>query len=533
MYLKLKFYRFFNLLNFYFIHIYNYKYISFFTDYFNNIYYKKSFTDKKKSQILVELNFLQSSLIINSYLLKKIFNNNKSEIVLYRSLYSNNFFIKIFIKTIYLFKIDIFSIYRNIFDVKKIIYPKIFNENHVVNNIFAKVCSNLKSKNDVENIKINEVHIGDLIYDSYLRIYNEPTINLEKKFYQHLRICVSNFIFWESYLKKNKIEAVITSHSVYISAILLRLAVKNNISVYISSLTNIYKLSKKNLWAYKEFKKYPNMFSKLKKNQKKNALSLSKKRLALRFMGKIGVDMHYSTKSAYTNNFKKRLIKNSDKIKILIATHCFFDSPHSYGKNIFPDFYEWLDCLGKISIKTDYDWYIKLHPDFHPLTMKIINQFINKYNKFNLLPSDSSHHQIIKEGIDFVLTIYGSVGHEYPLFNIPVINASINNPHIKYKFNIHPRNLKEYKKILLNLNSVNLKIKKNEVYEYYYMANLFKQDNLSLVNYNQIIKYVGGYKFQFTSKVYKYWVSKFKNNVLLDRKIQGFINNKKSYILYI
>jgi len=377
------------------------------------------------------------------------------------------------------------------------------------------------------------VWIGDLIYDSYLRIYNEPTIFFEKKFYRHLKLCVSNFIFWESYLKKNKIEAVITSHSVYVSAILLRLAVKNNISVYISSLTNIYKLSKKNLWAYNEFKKYPNMFSKLKKNQKKNALFLSKKRLGLRFMGKIGVDMQYSTKSAYTNNFKKKLIKSSDKIKILIATHCFFDSPHSYGKNIFPDFYEWLDFLGKISVKTKYDWYIKLHPDFHPLTLKIINEFIKKYNKFNLLPSDSSHHQIIREGVDFVLTVYGSIGHEYPLFNIPVINASINNPHIKYKFNVHPRNLNEYKKILLNLSRVNIKINKNEIYEYYYMAYLFKQDNLSLVNYNQLLKYVGSYNFQFTSKVYKYWVTQFKNNILLDRKIQRFINNEKSDILYI
>ena len=107
------------------------------------------------------------------------------------------------------------------------------------------------------------------------------------------------------------------------------------------------------------------------------------------------------------------------------------------------------------------------------------------------------------------------------------------NYHIKYKFNIHPKNLNEYKKILLNLDRINIKINKNEIYEYYYMAYLFKQSNSSLVNYNQILKYVGGYKFQFTSKVYKYWVSQFKNNILLDRKIDRFINNEKNYILHI
>jgi len=532
MYLKLKFYKFFNFLIFFFIHICNFKYIWLFTKYINNIYYNKIIT-VKKSQILVELNFLQSSLIINSYLLKNLLEKYKSEIVLYRSLYSNNFFIKIFIKILYLFKLDIFLIYIKIFNVKKIIYPKIYKENHKIDNIFINISSNLKSKNDVENIKINGVYIGDLIYDSYLRVYNEPTIILDKKFYQYLKKCISDFIFWEDYFKNNKINAVITSHSVYISAILLRLATKKNIPVYISSLTNIYRLSKRNLWAYNEYKRYPNIFSKLKNYQKKKAFFLSKKKLALRFSGKIGVDMYYSNKSAYTNIYKQKLIKNSKKIKILIATHCFFDSPHSYGKNIFPDFYEWIDYLGKISNKTDYDWYIKLHPDHHPLTMNVINHFLKKYNRFHLLPSDSSHHQIIKEGVDFVLTVYGSIGHEYPLFNIPVINASINNPHIKYKFNFHPRNLNEYKKILLNLSRINIKINKNKIYEYYYMAYLFKQDNLNLINYNQILKYVGGYKFQFTSKVYKYWVLKFKNSILLDRKIKTFINNEKSYILYI
>ena len=100
----------------------------------------------------------------------------------------------------------------------------------------------------------------------------------------------------------------------------------------------------------------------------------------MRFSGKIGVDMHYSNKSAYTNVYKQKLIKKSEKIKILIATHCFFDSPHSYGKNIFPDFYEWLDYLGKISNKTDYDWYIKLHPNYHPLTMNVINHFLKKHH---------------------------------------------------------------------------------------------------------------------------------------------------------
>ena len=64
--------------------------------------------------------------------------------------------------------------------------------------------------------------------------------------------------------------------------------------------------------------------------------------------------------------------------KILIATHCFFDSPHSYGNNLFPDFHDWLDFLGNMTEETDYDWYIKTHPDYVQGTMEIIESFIVK-----------------------------------------------------------------------------------------------------------------------------------------------------------
>ena len=46
--------------------------------------------------------------------------------------------------------------------------------------------------------------------------------------------------------------------------------------------------------------------------------------------------------------------------------------------------------------------------------------------------------------------IFGSVGIEYAALGIPVINATVNNPHINYGFNINPSSLKNYKKVLNN-----------------------------------------------------------------------------------
>ena len=57
-------------------------------------------------------------------------------------------------------------------------------------------------------------------------------------------------------------------------------------------------------------------------------------------------------------------------------------------------------------------------------------------------------------GIDAVLTVYGSIAHEYPLFNIPVLNAGT-NPHMGYKFSITPKSKLDYENFIDNLLSKN------------------------------------------------------------------------------
>ena len=85
--------------------------------------------------------------------------------------------------------------------------------------------------------------------------------------------------------------------------------------------------------------------------------------------------------------------------------------------------------------KTNYEWYIKTHPDFKK-THTIIKKFLNKYNHLKFIPSDTSHHQLINEGINCVLTVHGTISWEYAYFKIPVIASSQNNPHKSLIFHI-------------------------------------------------------------------------------------------------
>jgi hypothetical protein len=245
------------------------------------------------------------------------------------------------------------------------------------------------------------------------------------------------------------------------------LAVYRDIPAFQVNVTHVYRLSRDNLFAYNDFVHFRERFAELSEDVREAGIALAERRIQRRFSGEVGVDMAYSTKSAYVAPRHAHLLRQTDKKKILIATHCFFDSPHSYGKNTFPDFYEWLDFLGKMTNCTDYDWYIKTHPDFLPGTKEIIDRFIARYPKFNLLPSDASHHQIIAEGINLALTSYGTIAFEYAALGIPVINASMNNPHIAYDFNLHAPDPETYRRLLLDLDKLDFHIDARQVYEYY------------------------------------------------------------------
>jgi len=240
---------------------------------------------------------------------------------------------------------------------------------------------------------------------------------------------------------------------------------------------------------------------------RQEGLALARQRIERRFAGEVGVDMLYSTSSAYGRLRQGQLLLPSLRKKILIATHCFFDSPHSYGNNLFPDFWEWLDFLGILSGETDYDWYIKTHPDYLPGTLEIVQGFIRRYPKFTLLPSDASHHQIIAEGIDVVLTVYGTIGFEYAALGKSVVNCSLSNPHVAYNFNLHPRSVEEYRIMIRDLDHLPLSIDLDQVYEFYFMHHLYNTQDLFLDDYSGALDAMGGYSAQFTPAIFDQWLA--------------------------
>jgi hypothetical protein len=464
----------------------------------------RNFLPKQDSgEILLESNSMSSSIIAYSYLANLLANMHQSRIVAYLAVRRN--------LENRISNWNVNKIYRS-FNVRDYVYRHLSpSQLKDAEERLRKILPGLQSKKDVEDLQVEGVWIGDLLYDSHCMKYRAPTISLEDpRFQDSLRAALGSYVFWRDYLNMHSVRSVIVSHTVYVqSGVLTRLAIQKEIPVYQINATHLYCMTEKNSWAYTEFFYYPEQFRELPEEERRRGLQSARERLQKRFSGEVGVDMHYSKKSAYGRIRNVQVLKESPRIKILVATHCFFDSPHPYGVNLFPDFYEWLHFLGEISTLTDYDWYIKTHPDFLPGNIPIIQEFIKKYPKFNLIPSETSHLQLKEEGINFGLTVYGTIGFEYAALGIPVINASLCNPHIRYHFNIHPRTIDEYRTILLNLSDQKLDFDIEEVYEYYFMAFINNTKNWLFPDYDGFISRIGGYLNQFGSVSYKEFVDNF------------------------
>ena len=380
-----------------------------------------------------------------------------------------------------------------------------------------------------EQIMYLDIRIGDLVYDTYLSRYNLATLNFnDENLIFILAECIEYVESLDCYFSKNRVAAVCVSHTVYLVALPVRVALKYNILAFQVNSNGVYRLSSKYLHSYTDSDNYPDEFKQLPIEIQSSGLIASKKQLNKRFDGMIGVDMHYSTKSAY-HNFDKEfeVIKQTKRRKILIAAHDFYDSPHAFGDHLYPDFFIWLESLFKIAKNSNCDWYIKTHPDLLGEGEMIIEKLIKKYQSVQYIPKEVSHHTLLNQGISIALTVCGTIGMEYPSLGRFVINASVNNPHSAYNFSVTPKSREEYEEILKNLENVVYTIDELEILEYYFMHNIYRLRSWIFKDYEIFLNEVGGYYESNTEKVFNYYFTNSNrySNSLINQALVNFLNS--------
>jgi len=436
----------------------------------HNFVYFPKIENSSENIVLVELNKLSDIHILYSYLSNILANKYNAKIYGYNPRYFRSFLNLIIFNVKHFFKLDYFKIYQS-FNVIKFFYPKQFFK--IDKNEINKKFKTLKNKSELYKIEISGVKIGDLLYDAYLRKYNLPTIDIKNKnLIKFSYEFFSLFYFWENFFDNHPVKAVIIGDTSYEYGIISRLSIYKKIPAYIGDITRLHKLDENHLNIF-EMRNYKNEFNLFSEKEKTLKRKIAKELVDRKFSGKKTVENIVSNlpdEKLFGNvKLKSKIIKNKNKTNCLIAAHHFSDAPNAWGNLLFGDFFEWIDFLGNLSNELDYDWYIKFHPMDFKDNLDTVNFFLKKYKKFHLVERDTSHEQLISEGINLVLTGFGTIGFEYAYFNIPVINASINNPHISFDFNAHPSSIKEYKDSIINYKELKINYDKNQLYEYFFM----------------------------------------------------------------
>ena len=505
-----------------------------YSKFYNHNKKKFNYLNKSDSKTLIMVEYFKyyPSQLAISHFIEVLTKNFSAKPILYDPGLTKTFFRR----SAYFLKLLInpyFYIYRSM-GIQSTLIPSRKNKFIEKSNQFYKKNLLNITKLDIENLKIKNVYIGDLVYDEFLRSYNKPTLDVnDPEFKIFLKEFLITFYFWEDFFdKKSKsINSMLVSHTVYLLGLTSRIAVTKDIAVYSVGNQNCTQINKKNFNKFDDTKYFKKTFGKLSSKKKKELLKIGELSIKDRINGKLDKKTYFADwteNKVFDLNIKKnKLFKNTGRPRVLVATHCFTDAVHFYGKSLFPDFYEWVDDIGKLSEIYDYDWYIKFHPAEFDGNRKHFQYFLDKYKKLILLPKDTKNNVILREKVNAVISVYGSVGHEYPLFNIPVINAAAIGPHANYSFNYHPKTIKEYHNLIKNIKKlkVNKQKVKNEIYEFNYMR---FESNFELLD--NIYDILAELKHDYpTPLIFEKYLDQFndKQNKYITQTILKFIKSKE------
>jgi hypothetical protein len=341
----------------------------------------------------------------------------------------------------------------------------------------------LNTKEDVLALQIERVPVGTLIYDTYLRRYRQETLPL--KSWGLLWILVQAQVIarrTRQYFSMHEVVSLFPGDVAYLySGIVARTAILQGIPTY-SVVESPCRLQPMDLSFYRRvpFWHYRERFAALSPEEQGVAKIQAAKLIEARLGGNTDESMAYMRESAFAEQSDdKRALMHTDRPKILVLLHDFFDSPHIYRHMLFADFWEWICFTLEHASRTDFEWYVKPHPNGLPGNDRIVNRLKARFPRIHFIDPKTSNRQLIDEGLAAVFSVYGSAGHEFPYLGIPVVMAG-DNPHIAYDFTFTPKTQEEYRRLIHQAGEIICAAEPDQLREFYYMHYCHYQSELPL-----------------------------------------------------
>ncbi len=378
----------------------------------------------------------------------------------------------------------------------KVIYrnTNLYNDDEKVSKVYNQIKSKITNKYDVLAIEIEGVVIGDLVYDTYLRFANKPTVDIKDKFFDQIILeAVHIFYICKDKLEKYEVKALVSSYASYTKhGIIVRLCLQKNIPVY--TIGAYYSLVHKVLNEYPSHSNnhflFRNLFQKVEK--KEEIISTYKGVFEKRFTGEIDAATAYMKSSAFSGNRSSELDGLDWSSTIVLLAHCFFDSPHIYRGLLFPDFYEWITfTLDTLAEKKNLTVLVKQHPNGLDANDEIFVQLKEKYKNTNIkfIDKKTSNIQFFESKPKAIITAYGTAAAEFAYQGFPVLTI-YDNPFTAFDFTYLANTIEEYRNYLQSIETLKPKQHQNDIIEYYYMQHFHFLKNRS-ADYLEFTKYKG------------------------------------------
>lgn len=357
-----------------------------------------------------------------------------------------------------------------------------------------KIIKRTSSKWELLNIELEGTNVGTIIYDSYLRYFSRPTVDFSDIRLTEIAAQVYQIFYTcSSFLDRHDLKALIPDHMVYSKGgIISSLAWHRDIPIFNYKPYNSFYITKIASRRLKPnsfkvpfespFDRYHELFGTLSTAEQAAAQIKAKKALGEQLSG-LRTDIIFGNRSAFAAPDGKKVLSGTSKPKILVMLHDFCDAPHCYGGLIFPDFYEWIHFLLSKAVDTEFEWYVKPHPnlEYHSDSVlgatnrDVVAELKSLYPDIFFLPSAISNRQILNEGISALFTVHGTAGHEFAYFGIPVVNAG-HNPHEYYDFNFSPTSVAEYEEFITKADKLQKPDHRSDIEKFYYMYTFYLGD---------------------------------------------------------
>ena len=328
------------------------------------------------------------------------------------------------------------------------------------------------NKENFANLEFNDLIIGDLIIDTYLRFKPSAKFNINDKFIKKiLAQAIRDIWKSEKYFSSVKPKIYFTSYSCYINnGIAVRVALKNNVNVI--SFGNLKdfakKLSKSDFFHSVSAEDYKNIFYNLDSRDK--LLKIAETSLLNKFNGSLDLSTIYMSSSVYGHNQKLNI---SIKNKVVIFLHDFTDSPHVYKNFIFNDFWDWLVFTIKTLSSFGIQFVLKPHPNTvqkeEPI-YKPLDDLMSIFPDIDVISPYVPNTQLVDEGMTCGITAYGTVAHEIAYFGIPSITCA-DHVHRGFSFCKNASTIAEYKQLLKKPDElpINKNLMREEALAFFYM----------------------------------------------------------------